>query len=75
MHHDSQPDPTDSLPRQRPLRELELELAHKLFDALLMRLDRVLACPFEKERVHQLAKLVQVASRLGRKPSAADEKT
>ena len=64
MHQNTQP---DSLPR-RPLRELELELAHKLFDALLMRLDRILARPFEKERIHQLAKLVQVASRLGRNP-------
>ena len=66
--HDIQSGSTASPPRQRPLRELELELAHKLFNALLMRLDRILARPFEKERIHQLAKLVQVASRLGRPP-------
>jgi len=67
MPYDTELNPTNSLP-QRPLRELELELAHKLFEALLMRLDRILARPFEKERIHQLAKLVQVASRLGRNP-------
>ncbi len=67
MHpNDTQPDSTHSASRQPTLRELELQLAHKLFDALLMRLDRVLARPFERERIHQLAKLVQVASRLGR---------
>jgi hypothetical protein len=58
--------PPSPEPRQRDIRDLELELSRKLFEALLVRLDRILARPFERERVHQLAKLVQVASRLGR---------